>query len=462
MWRRERASVVSVAHPVASRGSAALRLSRLARIAHAFGAALPGPALACAAGLVAVQLLVLIAWAADTRATAGASAALRVGADLWLLAYGATLRLPEGDVHLLPLGLAALPVLIAFTSGYRLATSRAGGLVPQPSRDVPADTAPVARIGALVRSRIPSRADLAPRLGRAAATRARSTPPRSRVRPRRVLLHIAAVVVAQTALVCVVCVAASSPAARPVLGTAALGAAGLSALGATLGALAGCRRLGAAWRRLPAMLRIPLTGGLAATATLVAVGALALGALLIVRFGSVSAATSGLDPGLVGGFGLFAMQVALLPNLAVWACCYALGTGIAAGPTVTVSPTSAAPNTLPDLPVLRLLPDAPLPGWAWLVLAVAPLAAGAALALSVRRAVPAATLPGRLGLVSAGAAACALLLGLLAALAGGGIGTQAAASFGPAPGWAILAALVEVGMAGALVTSVVELVRRQP
>ncbi|MDT3438483.1 DUF6350 family protein [Pseudofrankia sp. BMG5.37] len=449
-----------MAHPVASRGAAALRLTRLARLAHAFGVALPGPAVACAAGLVAVQLLVLVAWGADTRSSAGAGAALRVGADLWLLAHGATLRLPDGDVRVLPLGLAALPVLLAASSGYRLAAARAGGAVSRAPREVDVAAGLAGRVGSGLRSRIPGLADFVPLP--AGPGGARSTAARRRVRPRRVLLDIVAVVFAQTALVCVVCWAASSPMARPVPSSAALGAAGLSGLGATIGVLAGYRRLGTAWRRVPVMLRVPLAGGLAATAALVAVGALGLCVLLLVRAGRVSGVASGLDPGLVGGVGLFAVQLVLLPNLAIWACSYALGTGFAAGPTVTVTPTSAAPTTLPDLPVLRLLPSAPLPGWAWLVLAVAPLAAGTALALSVRRAIPGATLFGRLGMVLTGAAACALLVGLLAALSGGGIGTQAASTFGPAPGWAILAAAAEVGMAGALVTSVAELVRRRP
>ncbi|ONH32111.1 DUF6350 family protein [Pseudofrankia asymbiotica] len=448
-----------MAHPVASRGAAALRLTRLARLAHAFGVALPGPAVTCAAGLVAVQLLVLVVWGADTRSSAGAGAALRIGADLWLLAHGATLRLPDGDVRVLPLGLAALPVLLAALSGYRLAAARAGGAASRVPREVDVAAGLAGRVGSGLRSRIPSLSGFAPL---SAGSGARTTPPRRRVRPHRVFLDIVAVVFAQTALVCVVCWAASSPMARPVPGSAALGAAGLSGLGATIGVLAGHRRLGTAWRRVPAMLRVPLAGGLAATAALVAIGALGLCVLLLVRAGSVSGAASGLDPGPVGGVGLVAVQLVLLPNLVIWACCYALGIGFAAGPTATVSPTSAAPTTLPDLPVLRLLPSDALPGWAWLVLAVVPLAAGTALALSVRRAIPGATLLGRLGMVLTGAAACALLVGLLTALSGGGIGTQAASSFGPAAGWAILAAATEVAMAGALVTSVVELVRRRP
>jgi len=471
-----------VAHPVASRGAAVPRLARIARLGYAFGGALPGPAVACAAGLVAVQVLVLVAWGADTRAQAGAGAALRVGADLWLLAHGATLDLPSGGVRVLPLGLAALPVLVAASSGYRLAAAHLGG-TRHPSQEEAAVAAGpkgsksrendrssqarrpkspgslASRLGIRPRLRAPRRAALKPPAS--TGGNARSAAPDRLVQPHRVLLDIAAVVLAQTALVCVVCWAASSPAARPAPTSAVLGAAGLSCLGATVGVLAGYRRLGAAWRRMPVMLRVPLAGGFAATAALLAVSALGLCVLLIVRAGGVSSAASGLDPGVVGSVGLFAVQLVLLPNLVVWACCYALGTGFAAGPTVTVTPTTAAQSTLPDLPVLRLVPSAPLPGWAWLVLALAPLAAGTALALSVRRAIPGATLPGRLGMVFAGAAACALLVGLLAALSGGGIGVEAAAAFGPAPGWPILAAVVEVGMAGALVTSVAELLGRR-
>jgi hypothetical protein len=283
----------------------------------------------------------------------------------------------------------------------------------------------------------------------------------SRVSRRAAALDVVAVVVAQTALVCVVCLAASGPAARPALGSAVFGTIVLSGLGAGVGVLAGHRRLRGAWRLLPAVLRVPAAAGCAGTAALAAVGALGLAVLLIVRAGSVAAAASGLSPGVVGDFGLFAGQLAVLPNLVVWAVCYALGIGFAAGPELTLTPTSAGPNSLPDLPVLRLLPTAPLPGWAWLVLAVAPLAAGTALALTVRRATPGDALGARLGRVIAGTVVCALLVGLLAAVAGGGIGPGVASRLGPAPGWAMVATFVEVGMAGALVTSVAELVRRR-
>ncbi|MBL7499182.1 hypothetical protein I6A84_39745 [Frankia sp. CNm7] len=481
-----------MAHPVVSRGAAAVRLARFARLARTFGAALPAPAVAGAAGLVAVQLLVLVAWGADTRARAGAGEALRVGADLWLLAHGTTLRLPDGEVDILPMGLAMLPVLVAASSGYRLTAARAGA--PRPRRDVTDRAGLAGRFGSRLRPGLAGRGALAQATGAAASStrpRARRLPPDRRrgssqmggargssrigeaelggrrsargaaTSGRRVVLYATAVMVAQTTLVGVVCLAAASPRAHPSIVSALLGAACLSGLGATIGVLAGARGPGAAWRMVPTVLRVPLSAGLAAVAALVAVGALGLTVLLIVRAGSVSAAAEGLDPGVVGGVGLLAVQLALLPNLVVWAVCYALGTGFAAGRAVTLTPTTAAPNSLPDLPVLRLLPTAPLPGWAWLVLAVAPLAAGTALALSVRRATPGAPLVGRLGLVVAGAATCAALVGLLAALSGGGVGTGAAAEVGPAPGWAMLATLLEVAMAGALVTSVVELVGRR-
>jgi len=438
-----------MAHPVASRGTAAVRHSRVGRFAVAFGGSLPGPAAAGAAGLIAVELLVLMAWGADTRAKAGAGSAVRVGADLWLLAYGASLRLPAGTVHFHPLGLVLMPLLVAGSAGYRLAAARA-------ERHSLLQRAMAGRL------RLPTRAGMA--IGKAPGTSrvvaARGSAASARVSRRAAALDVVAVMVAQTALVGVVCAAADSPAARPALGAAVAGAAVLSGVGATAGVLAGHRRVRAAWRLLPAVLRVPLAAGGVGTAALGTVSALGLSALLIVRAGSVTAAANGLGPGVVGGFGLFAGQLVVLPNLVVWAVCYALGIGFAAGPRLTLRPSSAAPNVLPDLPVLRLLPTEPLPSWAWLVLAVVPLAAGTALALTVRRATPGAALGGRLSLVLAATVVCALLVGLLAAVSGGGVGAGAASRLGPAPGWAILATLAEVGMAGALATSVAELVRR--
>ncbi|WP_045877503.1 DUF6350 family protein [Pseudofrankia sp. DC12] len=447
-----------MAHPVASRGSAVVRRSRAVRavrVGYAFGTSLPGPVAAGAAGLVAVELLVLMAWGADTRAQAGAGSALRVGADLWLLAYGTSLRLPAGAVHFHPLGLVVMPLLVAGSAGYRLAAVRAeqhsllqramAGRLRLPIR-------PGANVGSAT-----GRSDSA--AGRPAGARAAARAP-SRVSRRAVALDVVAVVVAQTALVLVVCLVASGPAARPAVVPAVAGAVMLSGLGATAGVLAGHRRVRSAWRLVPAVLRVPLAAGCAGTAALASAGALGLCVLLIVRAGSVTAAANGLGPGVVGGFGLFAGQLAVLPNLVVWAVCYALGIGFAAGPELTLTPTAAAPSSLPDLPVLRLLPTAPVPGWAWLVLAVAPLAAGVALALTVRRATPGGALGGRLSMVCAGTVVCALLVGLLAAVSGGGIGTGPASRLGPAPGWAVLATFVEVGMAGALVTSVAELLRR--
>jgi len=438
-----------MAHPVASRGTAAVRHSRAGRFLVEFGGSLPGPAAAGAAGLIAVELLVLMAWGADTRAKAGAGSAVRVGADLWLLAYGASLRLPAGPVDFHPLGLVLMPLLVAGSAGYRLAAARA-------ERHSLLQRAMAGRL------RLPTRSGMA--IGKAPGT-SRVVAPRAsaastRVSRRAAALDVIAVMVAQTALVGVVCVAADSPAARPALGAAVAGATMLSGVGATAGVLAGHRRVRAAWRLLPAVLRVPLAAGGVGTAALGAVSALGLSALLIVRAGSVTAAANGLGPGVVGGFGLFAGQLVVLPNLVVWAVCYALGIGFAAGPGLTLTPASAAPNVLPDLPVLRLLPTEPLPSWAWLVLAVAPLAAGTALALTVRRVTPGAALGGRLSLVLAATVVCALLVGLLAAVSGGGVGAGAASRLGPAPGWAILATLAEVGMAGALATSVAELVRR--
>lgn len=65
---------------------------------------------AAAAGLLPVALVVLVLWAADGRAGAGAADALRTAGQLWLVAHGASLEVPGGGYGLTPLGLLVLPL----------------------------------------------------------------------------------------------------------------------------------------------------------------------------------------------------------------------------------------------------------------------------------------------------------------------------------------------------------------
>lgn len=60
-------------------------------------------------GLVAVLVPVLVLWAVDDRAGAGAVDAVRTAGQVWLVAHGASLEVPGGAYGLTPIGLLALP-----------------------------------------------------------------------------------------------------------------------------------------------------------------------------------------------------------------------------------------------------------------------------------------------------------------------------------------------------------------
>ncbi|MCL9796667.1 DUF6350 family protein, partial [Frankia sp. AgKG'84/4] len=78
---------------------------------------------ASAAGLLFIEVIVLIVWGADTGSSTGPGAAMRVGADLWLVAHGTTLGLSNGVISLRPLGLALFPLVAAMSAAHRRATA---------------------------------------------------------------------------------------------------------------------------------------------------------------------------------------------------------------------------------------------------------------------------------------------------------------------------------------------------
>ena len=90
------------------------------RPARTVGVALAGlraALVAAALGLLAVVVPVLVLWAVDDRAGAGAVEALRTAGQLWLVAHGVTLEVPGGAYGLTPLGLLLLPGWLLLRAG---------------------------------------------------------------------------------------------------------------------------------------------------------------------------------------------------------------------------------------------------------------------------------------------------------------------------------------------------------
>lgn len=351
---------------------------------------------AAGTGLVVVALVVLLAWATDSRSAASTGDALRVAGQGWLLAHQVPLGVEGGRVGLVPGGLALLPVLLL---------ARAG--------------AALARLGAVAHPR-----DLGP------------------------VTACLALPYAACAGVVALLARTETVTPSPVLAALAAGVLALLAGGAGVAVRAGL--LPGAAARLRPRLREALRSGLLAVAAVLGAGALLAGGALALALGEATALARDVAPGLGGAVGLALLGLAVVPNAVVWTASYLAGPGVAlgAGTSVTVLGTSVA--HVPALPLLAALPD---PGQAPLaapLLLLVPVAAGALAARSLRRREPGLAV-GEQRRGAAGAAVTAgLVLAVLALLSGGPVG-PGLTPVGPSAWQLGLAAAAEVAVGALLV-----------
>ncbi|MGP3966906.1 cell division protein PerM [Streptomyces sp. 6N223] len=346
-----------------------------------------------AAGLsfCALAGLVLALWTVSPYPDDGADAALRVAADLWLLAHGTDL-LRADTLSGVPAPVGPTPLLLTPLPAWLLHRAARHALDDRDNRD-----------DRDIRENENEDADRG--VGR---------------------------------LRCLLCVAAGY-----------LGAATAAVL-FTLGSSLSARPLSAALHlTLFALAVLALTAWpdrLLARAAAAVAALCGAGALLVVwgLARHADAARAGLDqlggswPGRVA---VLLLSLALLPNAAVWAVAYALGPGFALGVGVGVEvgagagagvPVQEGGPRLPALPLLAAVPDAPPTGAAaGAALVAVPLAGALAAAWLAARDTGAwwrAALGALLAAPCAGAA-----LGVLALLSGGPLGTATLAEFGPDP-----------------------------
>jgi hypothetical protein len=378
---------------------------------------------AAAASLVFVLAPVVACWViSGSRATW--YQAVQVGLDAWLLIQHGGIAVPGGHVGLLPMGLAWLPLVACWLAGRRMAQvldPRAAAIEVGVTRARPAQ-APMLALGSFVAA--------------------------------YALLGLLASLIAAT------------PQARPLATQAVLGCAVVAAAGGIAGsaayraggALAGLRSL---WR----MLRPPRRAG-----RWLRLGGLALACLLsaaaVLTLVAVSAGAQrevalheALDPGVSGTVVLAALQLALLPNLMVWAAAFLAGPGFALGAGTTVDPHQTVLGPLPALPLLGALPQpGPQPQWATALVLVPVLAGAVAGGVAVRTRPQA--LPMQLTADCAGLAAVAGAgFLLLAWLSGGPAGPGRLEVTGPVP-WLAGVALAGECVVGALLAVAVGLACR--
>ena len=178
-----------------------------------------------------------------------------------------------------------------------------------------------------------------------------------------------------------------------------------------------------------------LRSGTAAAAGILCVAGITVFVLILTHYATIIGLYETVQAGILGGLSLTIVQLALIPNLVIWAASWFVGPGIAVGVGTSVSPVGTTLGTVPGLPILGVLPQGSLAfGFVGLLV---PLLVGflAAVILRPRAAadVPPPSLTERL-LTGLGTGVVAgVLLGLLAWWSGGAVGPGRLAVVGPNP-----------------------------
>jgi hypothetical protein len=335
-----------------------------------------------AAGLVAAAAGVLTCLGVATLAWLSASGgslsdALRTGASAWLLAHGSGLRIGNGAVTVVPLGLTIAAGTAAwFAGGWVVRVTGAAG-------------------------------------------------------PRDVAVVGGTVGLSYAVSVAVTGVATGGPIASGSVLRAASIALLMGTTIATVAAMRACAMHAALLDRFPAAVRPVLRGAGAGLCALVGCGAAVLALSLVMHIGALHRMLQSLHIGVVDGLLLVLVCVVLLPNVVLFAVAVLVGPGFAIGAGTHVSVTTVDLNAVPAVPWFAALPgsgDQPL-----LVtgLAALPLLCGAVAGAVAVRAVPVdgyrgACLRGGPAGATAGGA-----VGLLLAVSGGSIGPGLMAEVGP-------------------------------
>ena len=190
-----------------------------------------------------------------------------------------------------------------------------------------------------------------------------------------------------------------------------------------------------------------------------AFGVLTLGGLLVavliaLDYATIAGLYQALGTGVDGGIALTVAQLALLPNVVIWAASWLLGPGFAIGSGTLVSTGGTLLGPVPGIPLLGALPaEAPALGALWIIAPVLLGFVGAWLASgepSARRAGGRTSwwMPLAVGLGAA--AAAAVVLGLLAWSSGGAAGPGRLAEVGPDP-WPVAGVTAATVGLGAIV-----------
>jgi hypothetical protein len=372
-------------------------------------------------GWLAVALPILLVWA-TSHTSAGWGHAVRTATQGWLVAHGVALQVPGGRLHLVPLGLLALPLWLCWRAGRRVGAS--AGRLPDLS-----PTSALRSLGATVAGLAGGYAGVL----LAAALLARG----SDVRP--VWWHAVA--------------AGAAVAGLPA------GVAAFRVALATSQPQAGRRRarsIVADWCQVPPRLRRAVSPALLGVAGTLGLGAALLIGAVVVHHQRILAVHGALGPDVVGSVALVLGQLAFAPDLVLWAVAWCAGPGFAVGAGTAVTPAASTLGLLPLVPALGALPTpGTMPG-AWRAVVLLPVLVGAVVGWRCARGVPSAVpdegpRPTRTAVLD-GLVAVALAASVLTALvvaSAGSAGPGRLAEVGPSTWRVGLALLVELGAGAA-------------
>jgi hypothetical protein len=242
--------------------------------------------------------------------------------------------------------------------------------------------------------------------------------------------------------------------ARPSLWQGALLPTLAIALGVGIGLLAAVRPQ--LLPRADAMLRAAIGGalrtGAAAVSLLLGLSAVAVALLIVGHYGELIRLYEALHTGVVGGLALTLGQLALLPDVVIWAASWFTGSGFALGTGSHVSPIGTAVGPVPAIPLLGAIPTGDLVfGFAGLIVPVAAgFLAGVAARPSINRALAdrgGPRWPALLATGLGGGVVGGLVMGLLAWAAAGSAGPGRLVQVGPDPLAVGLTSALEIGVA---------------
>ncbi|MFJ8394626.1 DUF6350 family protein [Streptomyces sp. NPDC094144] len=362
--------------------------------------------LAAGLGLGSIAVLVMVVWISSPASGSGPGEAVHTAAGLWLLAHGAelirtdTLTGTPAPVGVVPLLLAAMPVWLVHRAVRDALDPDEGCEAPSPAAAFALVTGGYVLVGVPVAL-----------YARGASL---SAEPLSLLFPSLLVVAVAAAAGVWTA------------AGRPL---------GPPPSWAPV-------RLHEAMARSRFLRRAETVGRASAAGVMVLLGggALVVAVALVWHADPVQDSFLRLSGDWTGRFAVLFLALLLVPNAAAWGAAYGLGPGFALGTASTVSPMAFTGRpAVPDFPLLAALPAEGAgtpPNWAT---AAVPVAAALAVAwFTVRRAAPAhgereeAWSPWETAFTAAlGALGCGAGAALLAAAAGGPLGTRALAEFGP-------------------------------